>query len=335
VTRPRTILVGIYSPFPAWNIPATSVAQLRDQFPHHRILHARNDNEALDLIGDAEIAFMAEARPSHLEAARHLHWIQSPAAGVGGMLFPAMVESPLVMTNSRGISADTIAEHVLAVTLAMFRKLPLAVRSQAGREWAQSAILADPPVRTIAGARALIVGLGSIGTASASRLAALGARVDAIRRRPDGTRPEYVERVLSPDALIDVLPAAEVVVLAAPQTRETRGVIGPRELAAMRRGSLLVNVSRGRLVDEAALAAALSAPPAARTLGGAALDVFEHEPLSPDSPLWSMPNVLITPHVAGFRADHWDAVTDLFADNLRRFESGQPLRNVVDKVAGY
>jgi phosphoglycerate dehydrogenase-like enzyme len=103
----------------------------------------------------------------------------------------------------------------------------------------------------------------------------------------------------------------------------------------MRRGSLLVNVSRGKLVDEAALATALSAPPLKRTLNGAALDVFEHEPLSPDSPLWSLPNVLITPHIAGFRADHWDAVTALFADNLRRFESGQSLLNVVDKVAGY
>ena len=335
MTRSRTILVGIYSPFPAWNIPATSVARLQDQFPHHRILHARSDDEALDLIGDAEIAFMAEARPSHLEAARHLAWIHSPAAGIGGMLFPSMVESPVVMTNSRGISTDTIAEHVLAVTLAMFRKLPLVWQRQAAREWAQSAVLADPPLRTIAGARVLIVGLGSIGAATASRLAALGARVEAVRRRTSASLPPYVERVVPPEALIEVLPAADVVVLAAPQTRDTRGLIGWRELAAMRPGSLLVNVSRGKLVDEAALASALSAPPSTRTLAGAALDVFEHEPLSPDSPLWSLPNVLITPHIAGFRPDHWDAVTALFADNLRRFESGQLLRNIVDKEAGY
>lgn len=335
MTVSRTILVGIYSPFAAWNIPPTSVVRLQDQFPHHRILHARSDDEALELVGDAEIAFMAEVRPSHLEAARHLQWIHSPAAGVGGMLFPAMVESPVVMTNSRGISADTIAEHVLAVTLAMFRKLPLAWRSQAAKEWAHSAILADPPLRTIAGARVLIVGLGSIGMATASRLAALGARVEAVRRRQGGSQPPYVERVVSPEALIERLPEADVVVLAAPQTRDTQGLIGPRELAAMRRGSLLINVSRGKLVDEAALAAALSAPPPTRTLSAAALDVFEHEPLSPDSPLWSLPNVLITPHVAGFRPDHWDAVTALFADNLRRFESGQLLRNIVDKEAGY
>jgi phosphoglycerate dehydrogenase-like enzyme len=336
----RTILVGIYSPFAAWNIPAAYVDRLRREFPEHQFLHASNENEALELIPPAHVAFMAEVRPEHLAAARHLEWIHSPAAGLGGMLFPAMIESRVMMSNSRGISADTIAEHVLAVTLVMFRKLSLAFRSQAERVWAQDAMLASPPVRTIAGSHVLVVGLGAIGTATARRMAALGARVTAIRRRAsldndrDG-RPTFVELVAEPNTLLDLLPSADVVVLAAPQTRETRGLIGARELAVMRRDALLVNVSRGRLVDEAALAAALTVPAAARTLGGAALDVFEHEPLSADSPLWTLPNVLITPHVAGFRRDHWDAVTTLFAENLRRFESGQPLVNVVDKEAGY
>jgi phosphoglycerate dehydrogenase-like enzyme len=332
LTESPTILVGVYSPVLAWNIPAASVAGLQNQFPHHRILHAQSDEEALALIGDAQIAFMSEMRPGHLAAARHLAWIHSPAAGVGGMLFPAMVDSNVVMTNSRGISADTIAEHVLAVTLAMFRKLPLAIRSQAAREWAQTEVLANSPLRTIAGARVLVVGLGSIGAATARRLAALGARVDAVRRRPEGPPPDFVDRLVSPGSLIDLLPTADVVVLAAPQTTETRGMIGRRELAAMRRGSLLVNVSRGKLVDEAALAEALTTR---GSIGAAALDVFEHEPLSPESPLWSLPNVLITPHMAGFRPDHWEAVTALFAENLRRFESGQPLLNVVNKRDGY
>jgi phosphoglycerate dehydrogenase-like enzyme len=336
----RTILVGIYSPFASWNIPAAYVDRLRREFPEHRFLHASTENEALGLIPAAHVAFISEVRPEHLAAARHLEWIHSPAAGLGGMLFPAMIESRVMMSNSRGISADTIAEHVVAVTLVMFRKLPLAFRSQAERVWAQDAMLAGPPLRTIAGSHVLVVGLGAIGTATARRMAALGALVTGIRRRaahdnaPEGW-PEFVDLVAAPDALLDLLPVADVIVLAAPQTGETRGLIGARELAAMRRDALLVNVSRGTLVDEAALAAALAAPPAVRTLGGAALDVFEHEPLSPDSPLWTLPGVLITPHMAGFRRDHWDAVTTLFAENLRRFESGQPLLNVVDKVAGY
>jgi phosphoglycerate dehydrogenase-like enzyme len=339
VSSPIAVLVGIYSPFAAWNIPAAHVARLEREFPHHTFMHALDDEQSLAFMPRAHVAFMAELGPAHLEAGQHLRWVHSPAAGVGGMLFPAMVESPVVMSNSRGISAMTIAEHVIAVTLALFRKLPLAVHSQRAREWSQNAILAEPPIRTIAGSAALVIGLGSIGTASARLLAAFGARVTGIKRNPTAARDSCamaaLERVAPPEALLDLLPEADIVVLAAPQTRRTRQMIGVRELAAMRPGAVLVNVSRGKLVDEAALAATLSAPGETRTIGGAALDVFEHEPLGPASPLWELPNVLITPHMAGFRPDHWDAVTELFADNLRRFEAGEPLRNIVDKREGY
>jgi phosphoglycerate dehydrogenase-like enzyme len=335
LTEPQTILVGIYSRFPAWNIPVANVAWLREQFPHHTFLHARNEDEALQTIGRADIVFTVEMRRKVLESARQLKWIHSPAAGLGGMLFPAMIEAPVVITNSRGLSAVTIAEHVLSVVLAMFRKLPLIIDGQRSREWTQSAVAADPPLRTIAGSRVLIVGLGAIGIATAERLASLGAEVDAVRRQLDAHRPPYVNRVVSQDRLKELLPAADVVVLAAPQTAATRRLIGRSELEAMRPGSLLVNVSRGSLVDEPALVRALTAPPAARTLAGAALDVFEHEPLAADSPLWALPNLLITPHIAGFLPNHWEAVTALFAENLRRFDSGQPLLNVVDKNEGY
>lgn len=335
MTGARTILVGVYSPVAAWNIPASCVDRLRHEFPQHRFLDARSEADTLAMIRDAEIAFVADLRPDHLAAARRLEWIHSPAAGVGNMLFPTMIDAAVIMTNSRGNSADTIAEHVLALTLAVFRKLALAVRSQAAQVWAQDAVLAGPPLRTIAGSTALIVGLGAIGVATARRMAALGARVLAIRRHSPSSRPEFVERIAGPDALLDLLPTADVVVLAAPETRHTRHMIGARELAAMRRDAVLVNVSRGTLVDEPALIAALSAPHPSRTIGAAALDVFEREPLPADSPLWRLPNVLVTPHVAGFRRDHWDAVTTLFADNLRRFESGQPLTNVVNKEEGY
>lgn len=332
---PRTILVGIYSRFPAWNIPAVNVAWLRTEFPQHTFLHARSEEEALRMIGAAEIVFTVEMRRQVLESARHLAWIHSPAAGLGAMLFPAMIESPVVITNSKGLSADTIAEHVLSVILAVFRKLPRAFDGQRARQWAQSEMTSGTPIRPIAGSRVLIVGLGSIGLATARRLAALSARIDAVRRRPASAKPSCVERVVSPEHLIDLLPEADIVVLAAPPTVSTRHVIGRRELQAMRPGSLLVNVSRGALVDEQALIQALTTDPAQRTVAAAALDVFEHEPLPPDSPLWTLPGVLVTPHVAGFRPDHWDAVTSLFADNLRRFDAGQTLLNVVDKREGY
>jgi len=335
LTASRTILVAIYSRFLAWNIPPANVAALRERFPRHTWLHARSHDEALEMAGAADIVFTAVLRPDVFAAARKLQWIHSPAAGLEFILSPAVIESPVLVTNSRGLSADTIAEHALTVVLALFRKLPMAVEAQRSRDWAQAVIVADTPLRTIAGSRVLIVGLGGIGLAVAQRFAALGARVDAVRRRPELARPSGIDRVVAPEHLIDLLPSADIVVLAAPETAATRHLIGGRELAAMRPGSLLVNVSRGALIDEPALVSALAAPPSARTLAGAALDVFEREPLTAESPLWSLPNVLITPHIAGFRPDHWDAVCALFGDNLRRYDAGHPLINVVDKKEGY
>jgi len=328
-TSPLNILVCIHSRIAMWNIPAPHVERLCRAFPSHTFLHALDDERALALLPESDVAFMGQITRAQLAAARQLRWIHSPAAGVGGMLFPEMLASPVVITNSRGMSADTIAEHVLAVTLAMFRRLPHAFRSQTNREWAQDAIGVQGN-RSIAGSRVLVVGLGAIGSAVARRMTALGAHVTGIRRRP--VHPDdHVEQVAPPEHLRDLLPSADVVVVAAPHTRETRGLIGAAELAAMSPQAILINVSRGPLVDEAALAGALRAG----AIGGAALDVFNDEPLPGDSPFWTLQNVLITPHTAGFRPDHWDAAIALFSDNLRRFESGQPLVNVVDKQAGY
>ena len=324
------ILIAVYSDVAAWNIPDRHVERLRQQFPNHSLVHARRPDDVLPLIASAHIGFMGEIRPVELEAARELRWIHSPAAGVGGMLFPAMRESPVVISNSRGMSADVIAEHVLALVLALFRKLPLAIRRQSERRWAQDESVAEP-MRTVAGTAVLLVGLGGIGAAVARRFAALGAEVTGVRRHVERGMPDGVSRVATPDRLLELLPSAHVVVIAAPHTASTRRMIGGRELEAMRPDTILINVSRGQLVDESALAAAL----AANVIGGAGLDVFEKEPLPVESPLWTLPNVLITPHTSGFRPDHWDAATDLFAENLRRFDAGQPLLNVVDKTAGY
>ncbi len=326
-----TVLILIHSPFAMWNIPLAHVERLRRDFPGHAFLHARTDEEAVGLIRDARVAFSAQVNVEHLRAAPALTWVHSPAAGIAGMLYPEMVASPVVLTNSRGLSGDTIAEHVLAVTLALFRRLPLAFARQAARRWAQDEIGAPPGNRTIAGSRVVVVGAGAIGGATATRMHALGASVTLIRRRPDQPAPQGITDVRGATDLAAVLPETDVLVIAAPQTRTTRGLIGRAELALMQPDAVLVNVSRGGLIDEAALADALTHG----RLGGAALDVFRQEPLPPDHPLWSLPNVLITPHTSGFRTDHWDAATGLFADNLRRFDRGQPLLNVVDKASGY
>jgi phosphoglycerate dehydrogenase-like enzyme len=285
----------------------------------------------LRAIPPADVAFSSRITPAHLAAAFCLRWIHSPAAGVGAMLFPEMVSSSVVMTNSRGNSSVTIAEHVIAVTLSLFRDLPLAQRRQAERVWAQNEFDTGAAIRTLRGARVLVVGLGSIGSETARLAIAFGAEVVGLRRRPELDGPDGIVSVLSPDALHDELPRADLVVLAAPQTSGTWHLIGDRELSLMKRDAILVNVSRGKLVDEAALVRALDV----RRLRGAALDVFEHEPLDPASPLWGRPDVLITPHVSGFHAGYWPDATRLFAENLRRFEAGQPLENLVDKHAGY
>jgi phosphoglycerate dehydrogenase-like enzyme len=314
-----------------WNIPPAHVERLMREFPHHRFLHAHNEDDGMELIADAEVAFSAQVYREQLVRGARLRWIHSPAAGVGGMLYPEMRARDVVITNSRGMAAETMAEHALAVTLAMFRRLPLAVRRQAERRWAQNEISAGIPNRAVAGSRILLVGLGAIGSAIAAKFSALGARVSGIRRRPGNGAPPGVEEVAGPDKLHQMLSVADVVIISAPETSATRHLIGTPQLEAMKRDALLINLSRGKLVDEAALAAALQSGP----IGGAALDVFEHEPLADGSPLWSLPNVLITPHTSGFRPDHWDAATRLFSENLRRFEDGEELLNVVDKEAGY
>lgn len=325
------VLILIHSPFAMWNIPRAHVERLIAEFPRHRFLHARDEHEGLDLIADADAAFSAQVHRDQLARAARLRWIHSPAAGVGAMLYPEMAQSPIVLTNSRGMAAETIGEHAVAVTLAMFRRLPVAVRRQSERRWAQDEISAGLPNRAVSGADVLVVGLGAIGSAIAVKFTALGARVKGIRRRADCGSHPGVEEVAGPDRLHALLATADVVLISAPETSATRHLIGEREFAAMKRDALLVNVSRGKLVDERALARALQSA----AIGGAALDVFEHEPLDASSPLWALPNVLITPHTSGFRPDHWDAATSLFADNLRRFERGEPLLNVVDKQAGY
>jgi phosphoglycerate dehydrogenase-like enzyme len=324
------LLIANYSRWMAWDTPDWVVERVRAAAGGMDVANARTQAEAIALIPDAEIAFSSIIRPEMFAAASCLRWVHSPAAGVGGMLFPAMRASDVVITNSRGLHAGTIAEHVVAVTLALFRRLPTALRRQAEHTWAQNELTLDPP-RLLAGKTVGIVGLGRIGSAVASLVAAFGARVEATRRRVEAGKPEGVTSVHPASALATLLPRWDVVVLSAPHTAETERIIGARELGVMKREAVLVNIARGALVDEAALADALTRG----AIAGAALDVLDDEPLDATSPLWDTPNLLITPHVAGNRPDYWDAALAIFFENLRRYRAGEPLLNVVDKDAGY
>jgi phosphoglycerate dehydrogenase-like enzyme len=265
-----------------------------------------------------------------LAHATRLRWIQSPAAGLGMLLSDRLRSSDILLTNSRGINAQPVAEQALALSLALARRLHTAITRQASSTWAQNE-LTEPAPRVLRGLTLGVVGLGAIGTEVARLAGALGMRVIAMRRRVDLPAPAWVDEVVAPHALRRLLGESDVVVLAAPETHETARLIGAPELESMKPGALLVNVGRGALVDEAALVDALRSG----RIGGAGLDVFDEEPLPAASPLWSLPNVIVTPHVAGIRGDYWTVAVDMFVENLRRFEAGEPLLNLVDKEAGY
>jgi phosphoglycerate dehydrogenase-like enzyme len=313
-------------------MPRHFVDHLRREFPQHTFAEAWDREAIRRLLPDADAAFTPFVDRDVFPSASRLRWVQSPAVGVGSLMFPELLSSPVVITSARGIRARAIAEHVLGVTIALARKLPVAIRAQVAHRWAQDELEgAEVDVRTLQGRRMGIVGLGAIGLELVKVAAPFGFRITAIRRRAGVPKPEGVEEVWPPDRLSDLLAASDVVVLAAPHTPETRWLIGKAELDRIKRGALLVNIARGKLVDDDALVAALRDG----RVGGAALDVFSAEPLPPDSPYWDLPNVIVTPHTSGAMQDYWTPLVALFADNLRRFERGESLRNVVDKVAGY
>lgn len=323
------IVVAIHDR-PIWRIPAEQVARLAAARPADQVVHVDDEASRRTAIAGADVLFAYRVADDEVAAAASLRWIHSPSVGVGSLLRPAVVSGPVVVTNSRGVHSVTIAEHAIALTLALRRGLHYAVRHQVAREWRQEEIgarCAGP----VAAARLLVIGLGTIGMAVARMAAGLGMRVTAVRRLPDRPKPAGVERVLPTAALGDALGEADAVIVAVPSTPGTRGLIGVRELAAMKRTAVLVNVARGDVIDESALVEALTRG----RLAGAGLDVFEREPLPEDHPLWTLPNALISPHIAGLSDDYWTPVVDLFLENLRRFEGKAPLLNVVNKEAGY
>ncbi len=289
--------------------------------------------ESMDAIREAEVYFgFGVPRPLFLEA-RRLRWVHSAAAGVGNALFPDMVASDVRLTNSAGVHAVPIAEYVVAGVLHFFRGLDVAAEQQRAARWDKHFFVSDhTPVREVAGARVLIVGAGGIGGQVAIRLAALGATCTGVRRHPERGAPDGFMRIVGPDAIDGELPGADVLVLAAPLTSESQGLMTRERLATLREGAILVNVARGALVDENALADALRDG----RLRGAVLDVFREEPLAPTSPLWSLRNALLTPHISPVSPGRfWPRALEVFRDNWSRYDRGEPLRNLVDKRAGY
>lgn len=266
-------------------------------------------------------------------AAAQLQWVHTGAAGVGGSLFPEMVESDVVFTNSAGVHGVPVAEHAIAMMFHFARGLDIVASNRAARRWGRERLSElDLPIREITGARLGLIGYGGIGREVGRRARGLGMVVWALKRHPDDPEAAAeVDRLLGPDDLDVLLAAADYVAIAVPHTAETDGLIGRRELEAMKEGAVLINVARGAIVDEDAVVDALKRG----RIRGAGLDVFEEEPLPGSSPLWDLENALITPHIAGTSPRFWDRETDLILENIDRYLSGGRLLNVVDKRAGY
>jgi phosphoglycerate dehydrogenase-like enzyme len=296
--------------------------------PQLRVLVAPDRAGALELLPRADAAF-GTLDPQLLARAPRLAWLQAPqAAPPAGYFFPELVAHPVQVTNFRGIYNDHVALHAVAMLLALARNLPAYLRQQERREWIRH--LADEDILHLPESTVLVVGVGGIGAEIARMVRALGATVIGVD--PRRTDPcAGMEAIFAPERLDALLPLADAVVLTMPHTPETEGLIDARRLALMRPHALLVNIGRGATVRLGPLVDALRE----RRLGGAALDVFEQEPLPPDHPLWREPRALLTPHVAVVGPYIVQRRLAVLCDNARRFASGQPLANVVDKARWY
>lgn len=305
-----------------------------------QIINCQSATEAGEAIGEAE-AFIGKLTPTLLANARQLRWVQSPTASLEHFLFPELIEHPCVLTNMRGLFSDVIADHVFGFILCFARNLHTYIRQQLRSEWApvggeaERSLFSSGPATVseidrrhqhLSDMTIGVVGAGEIGREVLRRAAAFGMRrlaVDPLCRQVPGV----LDDVWPTDRLDDLLAESDYVVIAAPHTPETTKLFRTSRFKAMKRSGILINIGRGAIVDLSDLTTALQN----RLIAGAALDVFETEPLPADHPLWSMDNVILTPHVAGTSPRIAERHLATLIENVRRFTVGEPLLNVVDK----
>lgn len=305
------------------------------------VVNAAGDADALAAIADAD-AFFGKITPELLAAAKKLKWVQSPTASLEHYVFPELIAHPCQLTNMRGLFSDVIADHVFGFILCFTRNFPTYIRNQLEAKWAPvggekervafqtgpahvSAI--DLAHRCLSDMTLGIVGLGSIGVEVAKRGAAFGMRVLAVDPVQTKT-PARVEAVWKPNRLPVMLAVSDLVVIAAPHTPETAKMFRRPQFQLMKPTAYIINIGRGAIVDLADLVAALEA----KEIAGAGLDVYETEPLPADHPLWKMPNVILTPHVAGYSPHIAERHLDVLLKNIQRFRHFEKLINVTDKA---
>ena len=306
----------------------SEVPRLEELIDEAEIRCANSADDLRRLLPGAEVMlgwnFRAASLRDAWNAADRLRWIHWAGAGVDAALFDELAHSDVSLTNARGVFDRPMAEWVLGMIIAFAKRFPQTMASQARAEWHYRMS------ELVAGKRALVVGVGSIGRAVARLLRAAGMNVEGVGRSARDGDPDF-GHVSAIDELHARLAGADYVVLITPLTEQTRGLFGAAEFAAMNQRARFINIGRGALVDESALLDALQQG----TIAGAALDVFVEEPLPPESPFWTAPNCLVSPHMSGDYAEFETAMADQFIDNWRRYRSGEPLLNLVDKSLGF
>jgi phosphoglycerate dehydrogenase-like enzyme len=325
----------------AMSVPKAILSRFRAEFPEIRFTvptdetvdggDAEKARETLteDDVRDAD-ALIGWELPAHLlEAATRLRWMHAGGAGVERYELAQIAARGVILTNSSGVSAPNMAEHVLGMMIALTRRFPQLIVAQTRREWRDETTHRE--VGELQGQTVLIAGIGEIGREVAQRAAAFGMRVHGLRRRAEASPPAGFDQVFAIADLHMALADADHVVVTLPNTPRSRGLFDTAAFAAMKPGAVIYNVGRGPVIDTAALIAALESG----HLSGAGLDVTDPEPLPEDSPLWDMENVLITAHTSGATPRYWDRQADLIADNIRLIQRGDAPRNLVDLEAGY
>jgi phosphoglycerate dehydrogenase-like enzyme len=342
---PRLFVADVRAQHGQWAITPEAEARLNAAVPAGWTLHMVKaptvsdgdggtppSGESLEAIAEAEAYFGFGISKPLFAAAKKLKWVHSAAAWVGSMLYPEMLASDVILTNSAGIHAIPIAEHAVAGVLSLVRGLDIAMELQRERAWKRDAFLSGTSVvREIGGLRALIIGAGGLGRALGTRLSALGVHCTGVRRRVEQGVPAGFERIVGPTEWKALLPETDILAICAPATAETKALVGSAELDRLPKNAIVVNVARGVLLDEAALVARVKSG----ALRGAVLDVFAKEPLPADSPLWDLRSVILTPHVSGVTNRFWDREAELVVGNWTAYDRGERMRNVVDKKAGY
>ncbi|MFH0748395.1 MAG: D-2-hydroxyacid dehydrogenase [Candidatus Bathyarchaeota archaeon] len=311
-----------------FNLPEEYLNEIRLVSPKIQVEKGIEKNIVLDKVKDVEILYAGLFDRDILAEAHKLKWVHNRLAGSDKFLFPEMVKSDLLLTNSIGVHRTQCSEHAMSLILAWTRKLHQFMKYQLKAEWKRppGVLVCDE----IWGKTIGIIGVGNIGAEIAMKAKAFDAKTLGLSHTKKVKLPQ-IDEMLPPGKLSVLLQRSDFVILAVPLTSETKGMIGEEELRQMKKTAVLVNIARGGVIQEEKLIRALKE----RWIAGAALDVFEIEPLPPDSELWKMENIIITPHVAGTTPHYDQRATTLFKENLQRYLEDKPLTNLVDKEKGY